>query len=347
MGIPIGQVWSSAYCRARDTALLAFGQAEIKADLTGFPAEQQEQRVAALREMLSTPPAQGTNTVLVAHGFNISNAVGITIEEGEAAIFTPLGAGNFALVARILPGEWETYRELSAGLLENETPVDANLILPNMSVLPPTDLLILTNADTGGRQLKFTTSIQNNGPGVMEIWGHSDPTSGKTIVVQHINTIDGGEKKVVVGEFVFHPEHHHFHFGNFARYEVWTLGPQGTLETLVSTTDKVSYCLRDDIQVDIPGIDFDQTFQGCDRQRQGISPGWVDVYKYDLFGQTIDITSLEDGIYALINYVDPDHQLWELDHEDNAGMVFFQLAEGRVRIVDYSEIPCDGSTCGE
>ena len=69
LGIPIGQVHSSAYCRARDTAMLAFGQAEITQDLTGFPTDQTEQRIAALREMLSTPPIPGTNTILVAHGF--------------------------------------------------------------------------------------------------------------------------------------------------------------------------------------------------------------------------------------------------------------------------------------
>jgi phosphohistidine phosphatase SixA len=106
LDIPVGQVLSSGFCRARDTAQLAFGQAEITTDLTGFPTDLRAERIAALRHMLSSPPQPGTNTVLVAHGFNITNTAGITIAEGEAAIFAPLGPDGFALVARVLPGEW-------------------------------------------------------------------------------------------------------------------------------------------------------------------------------------------------------------------------------------------------
>ncbi|HLF26361.1 MAG TPA: histidine phosphatase family protein [Anaerolineae bacterium] len=112
LDIPIGQVLSSGYCRARDTAQLAFGRAEITPDLTGFPSDLSEQRIAALRNLLSTPPEVGTNTVLVAHGFNISNTANISIVEGEAAIFAPLGADGFALVARVLPEEWPALAEL-------------------------------------------------------------------------------------------------------------------------------------------------------------------------------------------------------------------------------------------
>ena len=64
-----------------------FGRAEVSADLTGFPAGQQESRVAALSRLLSTPPSPETNTVLVSHGFNIANTANLAITEGEAAIF--------------------------------------------------------------------------------------------------------------------------------------------------------------------------------------------------------------------------------------------------------------------
>nr|HMN62556.1 hypothetical protein [Anaerolinea sp.] len=57
LGIPIGEVRSSAYCRTRETALLAFGEAVTSADLTGFPSDLTEERTAALRILLSTPPA--------------------------------------------------------------------------------------------------------------------------------------------------------------------------------------------------------------------------------------------------------------------------------------------------
>jgi phosphohistidine phosphatase SixA len=104
--IPVGAVLSSGFCRTRDTAQLAFAKAEIVEDLTGFPDSQREQRTTALRRLLSAPPQPGTNTVLVAHGFNITAAANISIAEGEAAIFAPGVADGFALVARILPDEW-------------------------------------------------------------------------------------------------------------------------------------------------------------------------------------------------------------------------------------------------
>lgn len=347
LGIPIGEVRSSAYCRTRETALLAFGEAVTSTDLTGFPSDLTEERTATLRILLSTPPASGSNSVLVAHNLNIGAAAGLDLAEGEAAVFLPLGGGNFQLVGRVLPGDWEMLRQTAGERLTSDPAADPDLLLPDLAMLPPSNLVILSNSDTGERQLKFTTSIQNNGPGVIEIWGHSDETSEKTIVVQHIRQVGGSEKKVVVGEFVFHPDHDHFHFGNFACYEVWTMSRDGSLEALAGVTDKVSYCLRDDERADLPVGSAEQTYLGCNRGVQGISPGWVDVYRYDLFGQTVDVTDLADGYYALINYVDPDRQLWELDQENNAAMVFFRLEGGRVSTVEYEQIVCDAASCAD
>lgn len=106
LAIPVGQVLSSGFCRARDTAQIAFGRFEITSDLTGFRSDLREQRIAALQRLLSTPPQAGANTLLVAHGFNIQNTAGISIAEGEAAIFAPLEEGKSALVARVRPEEW-------------------------------------------------------------------------------------------------------------------------------------------------------------------------------------------------------------------------------------------------
>jgi phosphohistidine phosphatase SixA len=93
LGIPVGEVLSSELCRTRETAELAFGQTTPMPDLTSFgtarsEAEEQE-RAAALRRLLATPPAPGTNTVLVGHLFNIQAAASIGLAEGEAAIFSP------------------------------------------------------------------------------------------------------------------------------------------------------------------------------------------------------------------------------------------------------------------
>jgi phosphohistidine phosphatase SixA len=93
LDIPVGDVLSSELCRTRETAELAFGQTTPMPELTSFgtagsEAEEQE-RAAALRRLLATPPARGTNTVLVGHLFNIQAAASIGLAEGEAAIFSP------------------------------------------------------------------------------------------------------------------------------------------------------------------------------------------------------------------------------------------------------------------
>jgi phosphohistidine phosphatase SixA len=320
LNIPVGQVWSSEYCRARDTAMLAFGEADVTPDLTGFPDELREQRIAALRQMLSTPPEPGTNTVLVAHGFNISNTANITIEEGEAAIFASLGEDSFKLVARVLPDDWAKLERLVLDSLLVSLGTDPNLLLPDLVTLPPSQLGIRSYSVTGKRLLRFTNSIQNNGPGAAEIWGYSDPASEKTIVVQSIHTVDGSLlRNVVVGEFIFHPEHDHWHVEGFARYELWSLDANGDLDTVIAVADKVSYCLRDDARSELPDAPTQQTYMMCDQKRQGISAGWMDVYEYYLPGQNIDITDVPDGSYALRSIVDPGNQFRELSRSNNAG----------------------------
>ena len=91
--IPLGRVAASAYCRTRETAELAFGAFEDEPDLTGFPEESEltyDERVRRTKELLATPPADGENTILVAHIKNLEESVSRSIDEGELAVFQPL-----------------------------------------------------------------------------------------------------------------------------------------------------------------------------------------------------------------------------------------------------------------
>jgi len=98
LAIPIGEIQSSELCRARETAELAFGRVTQTPDLSSFGTAASETdvnaRIEALRRLLATPPVSGTNTVLVGHQFNIGDAAGVSLAEGEAAIFLPLGAAE-------------------------------------------------------------------------------------------------------------------------------------------------------------------------------------------------------------------------------------------------------------
>jgi phosphohistidine phosphatase SixA len=105
-GIPVGAVFSSEYCRAVETARLAFGGAEPATGLNSCcidgRALTNPEREAFLKRALGRRPKPGTNTVLVGHlGHMIAD-----LAMGEASVYAPDGTGGFTRVARILPSEW-------------------------------------------------------------------------------------------------------------------------------------------------------------------------------------------------------------------------------------------------
>jgi phosphohistidine phosphatase SixA len=105
-GIPLGDVFSSEYCRALDTAHLAFGRAEPARGLNlccqDGTGQTDAERLRFLERALTTRPRPGTNTVLVGHGAHMMTDLGM----GEAAIYLPDGSGGYLRVARVLPDEW-------------------------------------------------------------------------------------------------------------------------------------------------------------------------------------------------------------------------------------------------
>lgn len=110
LDIPIASVIASPFCRTKETAKLAFGSFEVSDDLyfaIDVSAEERARLGSALRDMLSTPPVAGSNTVIVAHTANLREAAGIWPKpEGVAYIFRPLSGGRFEPVAKMLPEDW-------------------------------------------------------------------------------------------------------------------------------------------------------------------------------------------------------------------------------------------------
>lgn len=109
LGIPVGDVITSHYCRCINTAKIAFGKATPTMDITSIQdvtPEVKQQRIANLRKMLATPPKPGTNTILVAHKWMFKDASGHLLEEGEAAIFQPQAHDTAHFIRRVKPEEW-------------------------------------------------------------------------------------------------------------------------------------------------------------------------------------------------------------------------------------------------
>lgn len=110
--IPIGYpVISSPYCRARETADFIFGKQNVvtapvlasveKLKVESYPAEKKQQILSDLSKMFETPPAHGTNTVIVAHTFPPNVALG-DIPNLGTVIIKPKGNGRgYEIVGRI------------------------------------------------------------------------------------------------------------------------------------------------------------------------------------------------------------------------------------------------------
>jgi phosphohistidine phosphatase SixA len=113
IGVPVGEVYTSQFNRAYETAALAGFKDIVKSvDITegGLVVSPNEnnRRTAAFRKLLTIAPKPGTNTVIVTHKPNILDALGkdwFDVKEGEASIFKP-GSDGYKLVARVRMDEW-------------------------------------------------------------------------------------------------------------------------------------------------------------------------------------------------------------------------------------------------
>jgi phosphohistidine phosphatase SixA len=117
LGIPIGPVLASPLCRTVETAMLAFGAArKSPAVREGGPLPPGSPgRFPALRALLSTPVAPGTNIVVVGHAYPYYTLVGGQyLSEGEADVLRPRGA-DFEVVARGGLAQWRALAAVPPG----------------------------------------------------------------------------------------------------------------------------------------------------------------------------------------------------------------------------------------
>jgi phosphohistidine phosphatase SixA len=110
LGIPIGPVHASPFCRTVETARLAFGKAQAMNEVRGGPSRVEDpNRYEGLRKLMATRPAIGTNTVISSHANPFYALVGPPyLAEGEMAVVRP-GDDSFAVVGRIRIEDWQAF----------------------------------------------------------------------------------------------------------------------------------------------------------------------------------------------------------------------------------------------
>lgn len=128
LGIPVGEVLSSPYCRCMKTGTLAFGKAvssEVLRVGDSRPGTGRDDPGIAIRKLLDTAPEAGNNTVLIAHGVTLLYAFGLTNRpEGIAHVFRPtgLGLGRPEYIGMVQPDEWPVYAGLDAEIERDTIP---------------------------------------------------------------------------------------------------------------------------------------------------------------------------------------------------------------------------------
>ena len=102
-GIPVAQVLSSRWCRALDTARIAFGRAQPwpALDNTFETPQRREPQMREVRRALTQAPAGG-NLVLVTHGVNVQALSGVAPGTAEPVVMRP-GARPVTLGRLVLP----------------------------------------------------------------------------------------------------------------------------------------------------------------------------------------------------------------------------------------------------
>jgi hypothetical protein len=197
----------------------------------------------------------------------------------------------------------------------------------------------------GTKLLRFSTTVGNRGPGPAELFpdtpdvddcdGDNDPTNDRT-ASQRIygDTVTDGifDRKVdigvvetrVIGCFVFHPLHNHWHFEEFERYDLHRIHSGKVL----ASSEKVSFCLLDTFTIPgVPGTP-DQPFYGpCNADvTMGLSVGYSDLYASGLPGQELDVRGIPNGRYCLAMTADPGERVTEADEANNGRSTVVEIA---------------------
>jgi hypothetical protein len=204
---------------------------------------------------------------------------------------------------------------------------DARLALkcPDLRMAPPSDL----HVRRAGHRVRLLTSnhIVNVGAGPLELVGTKDPARSRFAkAVQVIRTRAGRPVYFPAAGWIYWKaipgQGHYWKYYRAARFELWTLNPDGTRGAVVRTGPKLTYCFRDLARVRAwARTPRHRVFPACSQSygqralRLGVSPGWADIYPWTYHQNWIDVTGLR-GCFAFVHRADPTGALVE-QHEDN------------------------------
>jgi hypothetical protein len=199
-------------------------------------------------------------------------------------------------------------------------------------------------------RLLFGSASQNIGRGRLVIVGHRPDTATSLMTAdQLIETGDPANPQRVPGvgvlRYTYSPDHQHWHFLDYMRYELH----RASDFRLVGHDHKTGVCLGDRFPVGVfprhgapaAGPRF-ATASGFDDQcglrrpdlldlTEGISPGVGDDYRAGLEGQFIDITTIRSGRYVLVHRTNAARRIRESNYANNVASALLDISVDRRR----------------
>lgn len=207
---------------------------------------------------------------------------------------------------------------------------------PNLIPLPASDLQIGLADEDRQRALRFAATIWNEGDFAFELLGRpGDLYSNELEAEQCVSwpTPRTCAERRSVGKLIHHDAHGHWHFEDFALYEIRRFRRDRSVDMtprgLVATSGKVSFCLQDvDRREDDSDLAPWPLYYGClgGMGVMGISSGWTDIYSSALRGQFIPLAGVRDGRYALVIHTDPGKRVFESNDADNVSVAGITLS---------------------
>jgi hypothetical protein len=208
------------------------------------------------------------------------------------------------------------------------------------------------------RCLRFDNNIRNVGTGPLLLRFNYSPDAfiGNCHMQQEIISSNATVTDRDAGPCVFHPQHAHFHYQNMGVYQLFSVDANGQPGAQpVSTSRKVGFCTVDvddygfggpaSLQrprtYSFPTCNIANAFSTTPLQLSpfvgtnvpefmGVSPGWGDVYTWDLPSQYIDVSNIRDGVYAVVSRSNPDGALLTSDRSRETGVTCIQITGNKV-----------------
>jgi hypothetical protein len=213
---------------------------------------------------------------------------------------------------------------------------------PDLVMAPPSHLSVRRAG--GVVRLRAENRIINIGQGPLELRATRTMSARFAKSTQVVRTRGGGARFFPEAGYVYFKaipgQGHYWKYYRAARFELWTLNPDGTRAKLRRAGPKLSYCFRDLRRV--------RTFARAPRARQfgacsqdpgrremrlGTSAGWADIYPAAYHENWISVTGLR-GCFAFVHRADPLGELIEEREDNNIGVRRVQLPptrSGRIR----------------